>query len=187
MLVVPDDEIYRVDEVFLGPEKFRFPWRWTYRQWAIAVVSFLALQAIERQLGIPIGVWPLLFSGMITAWLAQISREAISWDRGLRVAAQEAHLEMRGPREDTHTVRAVLTFPRSRRARRRRRQVIAETYGSDEPEDDEGESMPSWFSQFRPRTAARDQRARSRAKNVHTHESAADPPPREDVTAGGHR
>ncbi len=151
MIVLPDDEIYRVDEVFLGPEKFRFPWRWTYRQYGVAVVTFLALQGIERQVGIPVGVWPMLFAGLITVWVTRWVHEGINWDRGLKVAAQEAHLEMIGPREDTKTVRAALTVARSRRARKRREKVIADTYG---PDDDlasnDDRTMPSWWSQFKP-------------------------------------
>lgn len=187
MNVVPDDAIYQVDEVFLGPERFRFPWRWTYRQWGIAVVVFLALQAIERQVGIPVGIWPLLFSGLVTAGIAQWSRQAINWDRGIRVAVEEARLEVGGPREDTHTVRAALTIPRSRRARRRRKTVLAETYGTDDTDPAESESMPSFWSQFTPKkTRGKRQRKRSDSVDDHGPELAGGHA-RDDVATGGHR
>lgn len=168
MIVLPDDEIYRVDEVFLGPERFRFPWRWTYRQYGVALVTFLALQGIERQLGIGIGVWPVLFAGLITVWVTRWVHEGINWDRGLKVAAQEMYLEMIGPREDTKTVRAVLTVARSRRARKQRAKAIADTYGPDE-DPSANDAMPSWWSQFKPKkTKQAKKRKQKCAKSVDT-------------------
>src|SRR5690606_41448323 len=131
MIVLPDDEIYRVDEVFLGPERFRFPWRWTYRQYGVALVTFLALQGIERRLGIGIGVWPVLFAGLITVWVARWVHEGNNWDRGLKAAAQEMYLEMIGPRQHTEAVRAVVAGARARRARKRRATAAAQPHGAD--------------------------------------------------------
>lgn len=173
MIVLPDDEIYRVDEVFLGPERFRFPWRWTYRQYGVAVVTFLALQGIERQLGIGIGVWPVLFAGLLTVWITRQVHEGINWDRGIKVAFEEMHLEMIGPREDTKTVRAALTVARSRRAKKRRAKVIADTYGADEDPSD-NDSMPSWWSQFNPKKSKpTKKRKQKREKNVNTVDAQA--------------
>ena len=166
MIVVPDDEIYRVDEVFLGPERFRFPWRWTYRQYGVAVVTFLALQGIERQIGIGIGIWPVLFGGLITVWVTRWVHEGINWDRGLKVAAQELHLEMIGPRESTKTVRAALTVAGSRRARKQRAHVITETYGVPGEEMTDDDELPSWWSQFKPSNKKPHKRKQKRSKSV---------------------
>ncbi len=190
MIVLPDDEIYRVDEVFLGPEKVRFPWRWTYRQYGVAVVTFLALQGIERQIGIGIGIWPVLFAGLITVWVTRRVQDGINWDRGLKVAGEEAHLEMIGPREDTKTVRAALTVARSRRARKQRREVIAETYGEDEERTEtEHEPMPSWWSQFK-RNKSTKKRGRKRTKTVNEESIPSDGQSGDAVKVpeyGGHR
>lgn len=146
MRVEPDDEIYRVDQVFLGPERFRLPWRWTYRQYGIAVVSFLVIQAVQRQLGIDLGVWPVAFGALITVWITVGAQRTLNWDRGVRVAASELRLELLGPREDTRIRHVALQLPRTRQARRRRAVTLSATY-TDASSTDAADPCPGDDSQ----------------------------------------
>ncbi|SFE70572.1 hypothetical protein SAMN04487819_1353, partial [Actinopolyspora alba] len=150
MQVSPDDEIYQVDEVFLGPDRFRFPWRWTYRQYGVALVTFLATQAVERQLGIAFGLWPAAFALLITIAVTRWVHDGINPDRGLKTMTQEAWLEITGPRTQNTPVRTVLTVAGS--ARKQRARQLAENYGTDEDNEraKRDTDIPSWWSQFRP-------------------------------------
>lgn len=139
MRIEPDDEIYRVDAVFLGPERFRLPWRWTYRQYGIAVAAFLVIQAVQRQLGIDLGVWPLAFGALITVWITVGAQRTLNWDRGVRVALTELRLELLGPRADTRIRHVALQLPRTRQARRQRAATLAATY---EPADHSDSTPP---------------------------------------------
>src|SRR5699024_10958682 len=61
MRIRTDDDVYRVDAVWLGPPKATFPWRARYVAWGVGIPMFLVVLAVERQLGIGFG----FFS---TAW-----------------------------------------------------------------------------------------------------------------------
>ena len=56
MRVRTDDEVYRVDAVWLGPPKATFPWRARYVAWGVGIVVFLVVLTIERQMGIGLRV-----------------------------------------------------------------------------------------------------------------------------------
>ena len=48
MRVRTDDEVYRVDAVWLGPPKATFPWRARYVAWGVGIVVFLVGLMSER-------------------------------------------------------------------------------------------------------------------------------------------
>ena len=52
MQIRTDDDVYRVDAVWLGPPKATFPWRARYVSWGVGMVTFLVVIGVERQLGI---------------------------------------------------------------------------------------------------------------------------------------
>ena len=47
MRVAPDDEVYRVNTVWLGPTGLTFPWTARYLAYATWLVSFLAILLVE--------------------------------------------------------------------------------------------------------------------------------------------
>lgn len=49
MRIETDDELYRVDAVWLGPKGFTFPWRIRYVQWGIGFAAFFLLLSIVRE------------------------------------------------------------------------------------------------------------------------------------------
>lgn len=67
-----DDEIYRVDNTFLGAPGKTLYWRLTYTHYWVGVLVFVLVQIIERQLGIKLGfltfVWSLIVTGGVT-WM----------------------------------------------------------------------------------------------------------------------
>jgi hypothetical protein len=154
MLITSDDEIYRVDQVFLGPDRFRFPWRARYRAYGIFAVTFMAAQVVERQLGIPLGVWPVAFALLISVWITRTIGQYFDYDRTLKSLWIEMRLEISGPRRQTAVTRVAWSTLRLRAARRRRAALLATVYGANEPDTAKSESsIPSWWSQFRRRRA----------------------------------
>lgn len=69
MRIETDDELYRVDAVWLGPKGFTFPWRIRYVQWGIAFVTFFALLTLVREF-FPFGfftvAWTIVGTVVIT-------------------------------------------------------------------------------------------------------------------------
>ena len=80
MRVRTDDEVYRVDAVWLGPPKATFPWRARYVAWGVGIVVFLVVLTIERQMGVGFGffstAWALVATIILTRFItARISHE----------------------------------------------------------------------------------------------------------------
>lgn len=72
-----DDEVYRVDQVWLGPPRLTFPWRARYSAYGIGIAVFVALLFTQRQiLGIGFGfftvAWALLLTVVATRWLGRV-------------------------------------------------------------------------------------------------------------------
>lgn len=69
MRIETDDELYRVDAVWLGPKGFTFPWRIRYVQWGIGFASFFLLLSIVREF-FPFGfftvAWTIIGTVLIT-------------------------------------------------------------------------------------------------------------------------
>jgi hypothetical protein len=55
MRIRTDDEVYRVDAVWLGPPKATMPWRVRYVAWGVGTVVFLLVMTVERRIGVPFG------------------------------------------------------------------------------------------------------------------------------------
>jgi hypothetical protein len=97
MLVRPDDEIYRVDAVWLGPQGFTLPWSARYSAYGIWVVLFVSVLLIEAALPMSVNVppvWELVFTILATYALTGV----IDHDRPLVSVWQLAYAELRAPR-----------------------------------------------------------------------------------------
>lgn len=80
MYLSTDDEIYRVDGVWLGPPKATFPWVARYVAYAIFIPLALGVLWAERQVGIGFGffstAWAVLLAVALTRFLgARITHE----------------------------------------------------------------------------------------------------------------
>lgn len=130
MRVPVDDEIYNVNAVWLGPPGRTLPFRVRYVAYAVGVLVFVALQVIERRLGIGLGFFTLAYSLLATVGLTRLVLSVVDPDRPLTaVLAAFAH-EVAAPRDDTRVtahmicparVRAVPSRPSRAQRRENRR------------------------------------------------------------------
>ena len=125
-----DDEVYRVDSVWLGPPKATFPWRTRYVSWGVGMVVFLLVLGIERQLGIGFGFFSTAWALLITVVLTRLIGSRISHERPLTAVAAMWLRELTTPREtraalggaaSAAKIRVARTRPRPGQRSRRRR------------------------------------------------------------------
>lgn len=100
MRIRTDDEVYRVDAVWLGPPKATFPWRARYVAWGVGTVVFLIVLTIFRQMGLSL-FWSIGWGVAVTIGITMLITARISHERPLgSVLIMWAH-ELTGPREIT--------------------------------------------------------------------------------------
>ena len=113
MLLRPDDEIYRVDAVWLGPRGMTLPWTARYSAYGIWLVLFVAVLLVEAALPMRVSVppvWELVLTILATYALTGV----IDHDRPLVSVWHLLRAETRAPRP-TKTVRpARMTVSRVR-------------------------------------------------------------------------
>lgn len=70
MRVAPDDEVYRVNTVWLGPRGLTFPWTARYLAYAVWLVSFLVVIGFEAVVpGLHVGIpptWEVVITTLFT-------------------------------------------------------------------------------------------------------------------------
>lgn len=97
MLISPDDEVYRVDAVWLGPQGFTLPWSARYSAYGIWVVLFISVLVLEAVLPIRVSippVWELVLTILATYALTGV----IDHDRPLTSVWELIRSELRAPR-----------------------------------------------------------------------------------------
>lgn len=97
MLLRPDDEVYRVDAVWLGPQGFTLPWTARYSAYGIWLVLFVSVLLVEAALPMRINlppVWELVFTILATYALTGV----IDHDRPLSSVWQLLRVEAGTPR-----------------------------------------------------------------------------------------
>jgi len=96
-----DDEIYRVDAVWLGPPKATFPWRARYVAWGIGIAVFLLVLAVERRMNIGFSFFSTAWALVITIALTRLIGSRISHERPLSAVLVMWLRELTAPRETT--------------------------------------------------------------------------------------
>ncbi|MBE9374656.1 hypothetical protein IQ251_09375 [Saccharopolyspora sp. HNM0983] len=99
MRVRTDDEVYRVDAVWLGPPRATFPWRARYVAWGVGLVVFLLVLAVERRMGIGFGFISTGWAVVITVALTQVICSRIGHERPLSAVLVMWLRELTAPRE----------------------------------------------------------------------------------------
>ena len=131
MRIRTDDEVYRVDAVWLGPPKATFPWRARYVAWGVGTVVFLVVLTAFRQMGINL-FWSIGWGLAVTVALTMIICTRISHERPLGAVLTMWARELTAPREvvtgQGGAVSAASIRVRAERPRRRPR-----TPGSSRP------------------------------------------------------
>lgn len=126
MRVGTDDEVYRVDAVWLGPPRATFPFRARYIAWGVGIAVWLAVFASMRGLGFGIGFFPLAWSLVITIALTRLICSKINHERPLGGVLMLLRGELQAPRDvertrgsalDARRVRISAHRPRPRSAR----------------------------------------------------------------------
>lgn len=103
MRVHTDDEVYRVDAVWLGPPKATFPWRARYVAYGVGIPIWLGVFAIERKLGFDVGFFVLAWSLVITVALTRWICSRISHERPLGGVIALALGELNAPTPQSKT------------------------------------------------------------------------------------
>lgn len=126
VLVRTDDEVYRVDSVWLGPPRATFPWRARYVSYGVGLLAMILVMFVQRRLGIGLDFFSVAWALVITVVVTRFLGQRIDYERPLgQVVALFGH-EVRGPRASTATaggaVRSghVRTGPSAAPARRRK-------------------------------------------------------------------
>jgi hypothetical protein len=97
MLIRPDDEVYRVDAVWLGPRGMTLPWTARYSAYGIWLVLFVGIILVEVALPIRVSVppvWEVVFSVLATYAVTGI----IDHDRPVRSVWELLRAELAAPR-----------------------------------------------------------------------------------------
>jgi len=93
-----DDEVYRVDAVWLGPPKATFPWRARYVAWGVGIVLFLLVLLIERRLGFGFGFFSTAWAVMIAIVGTRLICSRIDAERPLGAVTLMWLRELTAPR-----------------------------------------------------------------------------------------
>jgi len=97
MLLRPDDDVYRVDAVWLGPQGFTLPWSARYSAYGIWLMLFVAILTVEAVLPMQVTippVWELVVTVLATYALTGV----IDHDRSVGSVFQLLAIEVRSPR-----------------------------------------------------------------------------------------
>lgn len=101
MRIRTDDEVYRVDAVWLGPPKATFPWRARYVAWGVGIAVFLVVLAVERQLGVGFGFFSTAWGFVATIAVTRLITAKIGHERPLGAVFTMWLRELHTPRERT--------------------------------------------------------------------------------------
>ncbi|WP_156753918.1 hypothetical protein [Actinokineospora pegani] len=134
MRIRTDDDVYRVDAVWLGPPKATFPWRARYVAWGVGSAVFLVVLTILRNLGIGL-FWSFAWGMVGTVALTMVITAKISHERPLGAVLAMWARELNAPRENTASdggavsaasVRVRAEYPRRSDRTRRRAEAARE-------------------------------------------------------------
>jgi hypothetical protein len=102
MRVQCDDDLYRVDRVYLGPRGKPWPLRATYRGWVMAGIIMLAVLIVWRMIGLPTPWMVLLGVAAGSYWLGQRLDRWFTADRPILSELGRVFQELAAPRPDLH-------------------------------------------------------------------------------------
>jgi hypothetical protein len=101
VLVRTDDEVYRVDSVWLGPPRATFPWRARYVSYGVGLLVMILVMFVQRRVGIGLDffsvAWALILTVLVTRFLGQ----RIDYERPLGQVLAHFRHEISGPRPRT--------------------------------------------------------------------------------------
>ena len=97
VLVRTDDEVYRVDSVWLGPPRATFPWRARYVSYGLGLLVMIVVMFLQRRIGIGLDFFSVAWALIITVLVTRFLGQRIDYERPLgQVLALFRH-ELRRP------------------------------------------------------------------------------------------
>ena len=101
MLVRTDDEIYRVDSIWLGPPRATFPWRVRYVGYGVGLLVMIAVMFVQRRIGIGLDFFSVAWALVITIAVTRFVGKRIDYERPLGQVVELFRHELTGPRKRT--------------------------------------------------------------------------------------
>jgi len=100
VLVRTDDEVYRVDAVWLGPPRATFPWRARYVSYGVGLLVMMLIMMIQRRLGIGLDFFSVAWALVGTVAITRFLGHKIDYERPLGQVLAHFWAEVTGPRAD---------------------------------------------------------------------------------------
>ncbi|GAA4713871.1 hypothetical protein GCM10023215_66160 [Pseudonocardia yuanmonensis] len=102
MLVRTDDEVYRVDSVWLGPPRATFPWRARYVSYGVGLLVMIVIMFVQRRIGIGLDFFSVAWALVLTVVATRFLGKKIDYERPLSQVAELFRHEVTGPRRRRH-------------------------------------------------------------------------------------
>jgi len=125
VLVRTDDEVYRVDSVWLGPPRATFPWRARYVSYGLGLVVMILVMFVQRRIGIGLDFFSIAWALVITVVVTRFLGKKIDYERPLGQVVELFRHEVRGPRARTATAGGAVRTGHVRVSRSRARPEVA--------------------------------------------------------------
>jgi hypothetical protein len=101
VLVRTDDEIYRVDSVWLGPPRATFPWRARYVSYGLGLLVMILIMFVQRRVGIGLDFFSVAWALVLTVVVTRFIGQRIDYERPLGQVVGLFRHEVTGPRRRT--------------------------------------------------------------------------------------
>ncbi len=101
MLVRTDDEVYRIDAVWLGPPRATFPWRARYVSYGVGLLVMMLIMFVQRRLGVPLDFFSVAWSLLGTVAITKLLGKKITYERPFGQVVTHFWSEVAGPRRRT--------------------------------------------------------------------------------------
>jgi hypothetical protein len=126
MRVAPDDEVYRVNTVWLGPRGLTFPWTARYLAYAVWLVTFLVVLGFEAVTPLSVGV-PPTWEFVVTTLFTYAVMGLVDHERPVAAVWQTLVAELSAPRGESS--RTTVTSTRKVRIRHSRHSGVQGSAG----------------------------------------------------------
>jgi hypothetical protein len=120
-----DDEIYRVNAIWLGPPKFSMPFRARYVAWGIGILTFLLTFSAVRAVGFGLSFFTVAWTLVITVVITRAVGRLINAERPFGAVLTMFSHEVAGPRRRTRSRRGVVGPGSVRITQRPRHQPVS--------------------------------------------------------------
>lgn len=101
VLVRTDDEVYRVDSVWLGPPRATFPWRARYVSYGLGLLVTILVMFVQRRVGIGLDFFSVAWALVLTVLITRFLGKRIDYERPLGQVLAHFRYEISGPRART--------------------------------------------------------------------------------------